>query len=305
MDMDPEDDLPKLIKRNDHSNILRYIQLHELREPDLVIEHGMKLLGGAALDKKQLLLAGDSIRLAALEQICLAAIDLQNHDLAEKSLNQLRLSIPTKSVRFRRLLGRCLESSGDLDGATSIYNEMLKENPSNSVARQRKYAILRAQPKKEVEAMEALNKYLEQNMSDTSAWYEMAQFRLGLADFKGAAYALEEVVLGCPLESPIHCELAEIYATIGGIDNFRLARKHMAQSLELDGSNRRAQFGLVHVSKSFLEAAANASKKNAIDDHEIEVAKELVKYGSELVLKEYQGSKMLKSIQEVMKEYTK
>merc|ERR1712025_389264 len=103
----------------------------------------------------------------------------------------------------------------------------------------------------------------------------MAKFRMTLGDFKGAAYALEEVVLGCPLESSIHCELAEVYATIGGIDNLSLARKHMAQSLELDFRNRRAQFGLVNVSKKFLEAAANATKKNVVDDHEIAVAKEL------------------------------
>jgi len=299
--MGPDEDLPTLIQRSDHLNILRYIRAHELRKPELVVKTGILLLG-EKLDKK--LMGDESARLAALEQICLAAIDINDLDLSDTCLSELRKTISKDSIRFRCLLARCLESSGNLIGAELLYDALLKENPSNLVALQRKYCLLRSQPKKEIEAMEALNKYLEQNMSDTSAWYEMAKFRMTLGDFKGAAYALEEVVLGCPLESSIHCELAEVYATIGGIDNLSLARKHMAQSLELDFRNRRAQFGLVNVSKKFLEAAANATKKNVVDDHEIAVAKELLKFGTEELYKEYEGDALFDAVNSVNKEHT-
>ena len=150
--------------------------------------------------------------------------------------------------------------------------------------------------------MEALNKYLQQAYGDTSAWYEMAQLRLCLGDYSGASFALEEVILGCPSEAKIHLELAECYATIGGVEKLTLARKHMAQALELEPTNRRAQLGLVSVANSYLEEALS-SKKNA-DEYEIQVAKELVRYGAEQALKSYKGTGMFAAVQSLMKEYT-
>lgn len=297
--MGPDEDLPTLIQSKDHLNVLRYVRAHQVRKPELVQEHATALLG-KDLSKT----FGDpSARLGILEQLCLAALDLHDHDLAEKCLSELKVSVSAKdSNRFRRLLGRCLEASGNLEGAEKIYDSMLQNNPSNLVALQRKYAMLKGQPQKEVEAMEALNKYLEQNMADSAGWYEMAKMRMEMADYKGAAYALEEVVLACPLESSIHCELAEVYSTIGGLENLSLARKHMAQSLELDATNKRAQFGLVVAANSYLIESANAPKK-LHDEHEVAVAKELVKYGAEELVKSYKGSSMFSAVKALMDEY--
>ena len=306
--MGPEFDLPTLVKRKDHLQVLRYIRAHELREPNLVVEHGKSLLGDG-LTKS---LDDDASRLAALEQICLASLDLSNHELAEKCLSQLKeigaskKAISPESARFRRLLARCLEASGDYEGATKIYDALLKENPSNLIALQRKYCIARAQNGNKTDkspVISALNDYLGQNMSDTSGWYEMSQLRLSMADYKGAAYALEQVVLGCPLESKIHMQLAEVYATIGGLEHLTLARKHMAQALELNPRNVRAQFGLVSVANQYLEESATASKKG-VDEHETMVAKELVKYGASQVLASYKGGKLFGAVQKVMKDYT-
>lgn len=296
--MGPDEDLPTLIQRQDHLNVLRYLRAHQLREPDLVMEHGLALLG-KDLSKS---VGDESARLGAIEQICLAALDVHDHDLADKCLSKLKESTDKQSNRFRRLLGRCLEAAGDIKGAEALYDDMLQANPANLVALQRKYALLKGQPHKETEAMEALNKYLEQNMADPAGWYEMAQFRLNMADYKGAAYALEEVVLACPLESSLHCELAEVYATIGGLENLTLARKHMAQSLELDASNRRAQFGLVTVANAYLIESENASKK-LHDEHEVAVAKELIKYGATQLLTSYKGCPMFSAVQTLMAEY--
>lgn len=298
--MGPEEDLPSLIKRKDHLEVLRYVRIHELREPKLVVEHGTALLG-TSLSKK---LDDEAARLAALEQICLAALDLDNHDLGELCLSQLKEKVPADSARFRRLLARCLEAAGDLDGADKIYSDLLKENPANSMVLQRKYCIAKAQNKPDKTlVVTALNEYLGQNLSDTSAWYEMAQLRMSLADFKGAAYALEQVVLGCPLESKMHMLLAEVYATLGGLENLILARKHMAQAIELDRSNVRAQFGLVSVANQYLEESALASKKD-VDDHEALVAKELVKFGAAQVLESYKGNPMFATVKKVMTDYT-
>jgi tetratricopeptide (TPR) repeat protein len=299
--MGPGDDLPTLVGRKDHLGVLRYVRAHELREPKLVLEHGQILLGKEFSRG----IGDEETRLAALEQICLAVLDLGKHDVADQCLDQLRKGgVDKDSVRFRRLLARCLEAAGDYDGAGAIYDALLKDNPANLVALQRKYCIARALKLEPEKVIEALNEYLGQNMSDVGGWYEMAQLRMSLCDFKGAAFALEQVVLGSPLDSEMHLLLAEVYATIGGLDNLSLARKHMSQSLELDSSNVRAQFGLVAVANQYLEESAAAGKKE-VDEHEQLVAKELVKYGASQVLKSYKGNKkMFDVVKRVMDDYT-
>ena len=297
--MGPGDNLASLVGSKDHLGVLRYIRSHELREPTLVVEHGQALLG-KDLSKGM----GDTeVLVAALEQICLGSLDIGMHNLADKCLEQLRSNgIEKESVRFRRLLARCLEASGNYDGATKIYDALLADNPANLIALQRKYCIARAKRMEPELVVNALNDYLGQNMSDVSGWYEMAQLRMTLCDFKGAAYALEQVILGSPLDAEMHRMLAEVYATLGGLENLILARKHMSQSLELDSSSVRAQLGLVSVANQYLEESALAGKKD-IDQHEILVAKELVKYGASQVLKSYEGSKMLGIIKRVMDDY--
>lgn len=187
-------------------------------------------------------------------------------------------------------------------GAEIIYDDLLKGNPANLMALKRKYVLLRSQVGKEVEAMEALNAYLKQNMADTSAWYEMSKYCMEIGDYKSAAYALEEVLLGCPLDSNLHCQLGEVYVTLGGLENLKLARKHMAQSLEFDEHNRRALFGLVSASSLYLQESSK-QKKN-IDEHDMEVAKELIKYGADSLLKAYKGTKLHSACQKVLNEKT-
>lgn len=298
--MGPDEDLPTLIQRKDHLNVLRYLRIHQIRQPETAVEHGIALLGPNVSNK----MSDEMVRLAVLEQVLLAAIDVHNMGLAEKCLGEIRNSgIDKESVRFRRLLARCLEADGDGTEAQQIYDSLLQENPANLLALKRNYCILKAQVGKETESMQALNQVLQQNYSDTAAWYEMAQLRLELGDYKGAAFSLQEVLLAVPTDSKIHCELAECYATIGGLENCLLARKHMAQALELDPCNRRAQFGLVVAANAYLQEAESAGKKN-LDEHEVEVAKELVKYGSEQVLESYKGSSMFAASKTLMSEYT-
>jgi hypothetical protein len=110
-----------------------------------------------------------------------------------------------------------------------------------------------------------------------------------------------------------------------------LARKHMAQALELDITNRRALFGLIVTSNDYLVVASQASSKSkkqlaavsasaaddddsknntsaAIHDHEQLVAKELVKFGAEHLLQSYNkgttSSMMFTAVQSLLSEYT-
>lgn len=297
--METDLDLPALILGNDHLNVLRYIRIHQLREPALVLHHGKALLG-ADLDKKRI---KEQARLASIEQICLAAVDYNDSATAELCLHRLNdAGIDKMATRFQMLLARCLEASGDTSGSEVIYNNLLKQNPSNSAALKRKFCLLKAVPGKEVESVEALNAYLQQNYSDTAAWYELSKIKKELGNWKEAVFCLEEVLLATPASSKIHCELAECYTTVGGINNLMSARKHMAAALELDPASLRAQFGLVSISNAYLLEAA--AKKNDADEFEVEVAKELVKYSAEQVLLSYKGSGMLGPVKALMEEYS-
>eukprot|EP00567_Pseudictyota_dubia_P010744 CAMPEP_0197455774 /NCGR_PEP_ID=MMETSP1175-20131217/41594_1 /TAXON_ID=1003142 /ORGANISM="Triceratium dubium, Strain CCMP147" /LENGTH=318 /DNA_ID=CAMNT_0042989715 /DNA_START=38 /DNA_END=994 /DNA_ORIENTATION=+ len=311
-------DLPSLVKRKDHLGVLRHVRTHKLREPDLVVEHGMALLGRDLTKNKpttnpilSLILPSTSALdesewLAALEQLCLASIDVHDDTLANKCLGEIKRVAPSDSARVRWLLGRCLESSGDLAGADEVYDGLLKDNPSNGMALKRKYAILRSQPGKEVESREALNKYLELNSGDAAGWAELGALCHDMGDYRSATYAYEEVVLASPLNSAAHCKLGELYATVGGRNNLKLARKHLAQSLELDPSNVRAMFSLVAAAGEYLQECSKAGKsKREAEEDDVEVAKELVKFGAEKLVKLYHGKgRMAKLVENVMKDLT-
>lgn len=262
--MGPDDDLPTLISRKDHLNVLRSIRVNQLREPELVVEHGTQLLRAPDMRRK---LSDESARLAALEQICLAALDLQQHTLAETCLSRLKETVGNEAIRFRMLLARCLEAADEYAGALEIYDSILQTHPANLLCLKRKYCLAETPELR----MAALNAYLEQAVADASGWFEMAQLRSSLGDARGASFALEEVVLALPLDPSLHVQLAEAYASSSGttstLEDLVLARKRVAQALELDPTNRRAMLGLVTVSHKYLEQAAAQSKNNAVDDH--------------------------------------
>lgn len=302
--MQTDADLPTLVRNKDHLNILRFIRVHALRESDLVVEHG-KALFGNDLDKSG---GCDELsRLAALEQICLAALDAGEPKLAETCLDRLRAAgIAKESVRFRRLLARCLEASGDLSGAELIYESLLKDNPANTVARQRQYCIHRAQVGKEVEAATTLNEYLQHNPTDTGAWLELANLRLQIGDFKGAAYCFEEVLLEAPADASMHCALAECYSTLGQsgkAEYLKLARQHFSQALELDPTSRRAQWGLL-TSANACVVKASSKKDAAVDEHDQMVAAALVKLAAEKLLESYKDTPLFAAVKKSVAEYT-
>ncbi|KAL3797043.1 hypothetical protein ACHAWO_006679 [Cyclotella atomus] len=301
--MGPDEDLPTLLSRNDHLSILRYIRAHKLREPNLVITHGTALLGYNATEPQKsrpTFTLDPANRLAATEQLCMAAIDLGNSPLAQVTLEAILLDVPPESARYRKLQGMHLESIGNYEEATKIYDELLADNPSNGYAAKRKYCVLASQNKQK-EAMQALNEYLEMHPGDIAAWNEMAEACLAVSDFKGASYCYEEVVLGCPLDSNVHMKLGEVYSTAG---DFKLARKHLSQAVLLDGDNLRAWFGLIDAAEGYLEDVErrSAKSKKEVDEESVDVAKELILFGGEKLMGHYRGTKMGKLIASLLKE---
>jgi tetratricopeptide (TPR) repeat protein len=276
-----------------------------------VIRHGQLLLGdqldvGAAHSNNLLLDIlplpfgmDESERLGALEQICIAAMDTQNYPLAQIAIARIA-KVAGSSVRCKRLEGLLLEAHSDAEGALILYNDMIKENPSNYYAMKRKYCVLKA-TMRDVEARDILNQYLEKNGSDLGGWMEMAATCMDVGDYSGAAFCYEELILSNPLDSDLHCSLAECYITAGGKDNLKLARKHMAQSLELDPHNLRAMYGLISAAESYLEIQTQSRSKSSaesrdVDEEDLEVARELIRYGVDEILKSYKGDGPISSL---------
>ncbi|KAL3821938.1 hypothetical protein ACHAXA_004426 [Cyclostephanos tholiformis] len=355
----PEDDLPTLIGRNDHINVLRYIRAHKLRKPRTVVFHGRALLGitndvnddasssgtyPPSFPSSSPSSLGDAERLSALEQVFVSALDVGEISLADRCLDDIRIAVvsggggdpssssSSSSSRYRRLLGMRHESRGEYDDAYALYDEMTNENPSNAHAARRKYCVAHATAatttaaagratagkgddnrRADVIAAKTLDDYLRDRPGDVAAWYEMADVCLSTCDYDGAAYCLEEVVLGCPLDSSVHVRLAEAYCTGGGLANAKLGRKHMAMAVRLDPDNLRAWYGLIASAEGYLEEVDRISKsggKNVggggggnIRDAEgegIEVARELIMLGGGKLVRVYGGSSKMKSIVERM-----
>jgi tetratricopeptide (TPR) repeat protein len=338
----PEEDLSTLIDRHDHLNILRYIRAHKLRESELVVTHGSKLFGITVDDDimnsdsavgiisisssgaKSL---GHAEILAALEQLCIASLDVGNIRLAEACLTAIRGGgdtsssppfVSQSSTRYRKLLGLYLEATGDYDGASSLYTQLLSENPSNSHAAKRQYCILAAQPNKEVEAVACLNEYLVSHPGDVAAWYQMYLVRLSVCDFVGAAFCLEEVILACPLDSNVHTLCGEAYATAGGLSHSKLARKHLAMAIQLNPNNLRAWYGLLSASEGYLEevhrlttttasggsggGGKNGKRVAEEEEESMEVAKEMIKLLGEKLMQVYTDKKMMGIVEIIVRD---
>jgi len=280
----------------------------------------------------------ESERLATLEQLTIAALDTNSPShashsttIAERTLTQIQELVGKESVRYRQLLALFLEHQENYSGALAIYNALVNDNPSNVHALRRKYTILRARQyvvegedgeeggrdvsvvvaRSGVEIRESLNDYLERNASDASAWVEMTKICAEVGDYSGAAYAGEEIVLSAPLNAEAHCALGEWYATVGGRDNWKSARKHFAQSLELDPENNlRALFGLVSAAESFLEdvevagsgSGRKKKKREVVDEEDVEMAKDLLKYGTNKLSSVYKGTPMAGLVEKVLGE---
>lgn len=291
--MNTDADLETLIRRKDHLNVLRYLRVHQLRHPKVVVTHARAFLGhdlrrGAALET-----------LAALEQLCIASLDLNDHDTAQLALDRLvDAGVSRDSARFRRLLALCLHAARDVEGAQRIYQDLLQENPSNLTALQGKYLLHKGQVGHEQEAAQALNDVLQQDPSHLATWFELAQLKMRMGDYKAAAFSLEEILIHTPTDPFIHTLLAECYTTVTGEPHLlSLARKHFCQALELNPEYRRAQWGL-------LLAANRSAATLTKDEHDVQVAQALQHHSAEALQTTYRGSALTNAVQSFTHAFT-
>ena len=121
---------------------------------------------------------------------------------------------------------------------------------------------------------------------DIASWQQLAELHLSRSAFRQAAFCYEELVLINPLNFWFQSRLAEIYATIGGLSNLTAARKHAAQSIELNNrttSNLRAFLTLWAVCNSL-----NQLKQVKNDPEELELNQRLYTFAHAAIVSHYE-----------------
>jgi ER membrane protein complex subunit 2 len=245
--METDDDLPTLIAKQDHVNVLKYIRIHKLRHPELVVQHGTIILGWN--EDGSVKMSVGTKDLTVVEQVCLSALDCQKFTLADRCLQELEREfgiVPppvttestvvasgasgaskeaSSSVRYQLLRGRYYEAKGEMIRAKETYEHILKQNPACNLAWKRQYCLQKSIPNHELESIQCLNDYIQLHAyNDCTAWYELFRQYQELGHWENAIYCLQHVLCTATAmrsadtinRSTLHCELAECYLSLCG-----------------------------------------------------------------------------------------
>ena len=183
-------------------------------------------------------------RWMVLEQVAVAAMDTDRKDIVTSCIQELRNEFGPTSFRVRRLDAMRAEMLEKWDLAHDILDQMLEEDSSNSQVRKRKIAIHRARGE-HTTAINELNKYLEDFMSDGEACMELCELYILQQDYLKAGFCCEELILQNPHNHLYYQKFAEIKYTEGGFENLVLAKNYYCHALKVNPINMRALYGLV------------------------------------------------------------
>ncbi|KAL3889788.1 hypothetical protein ACJMK2_002116 [Sinanodonta woodiana] len=227
------------------------------------------------------------------EQVAIAALDCGRLDIAEECREKLNANFP-RSNRVKRLTGMLLEAEGEYEEAFNLYSEILKDDPTYTMARKRQIAICKEQNNIE-KAIEMLNDYLKTFMTDFDAWMELCDLYLCKQEYPKACFCMEELIMSNPQNHLFHQKYAEIKYTQGGIENMESARAYFAQAAKLNPNSMRAQLGLLLSSIALSKKDPNNSKYAAWAAQQI-----TDKYQTQETKEQIKETKVLESIQNML-----
>lgn len=216
--------------------LLQAMRTHKIRQPELVVLHGGRLL--SECPRK----LGDELW-TVLEQVFLAAIELGADEWRDYCVKKLMKKFPT-SMRVERLKGLYKESLQEWSEATSIYKAILAERPEDTLTHKRLIAMYK-QRGKSGEAIDEINKYLETFCTDPEVWHELGELYIEAGSLQRAVFCFEELLLSNPRSMYHILSYAELLYSTG---DFELSRKYYSLACYLDGASLRALWGLVAVS---------------------------------------------------------
>ena len=190
---------------------------------------------------------------------------------AQELISTLSTQFPG-SLRVKRLEGMMWEAKGETKLASTSYDEILAEDPSNLLALKRHVVLCKSQ-RNYAEAARKLVEYLSTFCSDPEAWLMLHELYLAQQQFKRASFCIEELVLINPMNYIYHLRAAELLYTMGMSDRggsheqLFMARKYFAHALELKPGCLRALYGILLVCAAL--GASTKSKGTKVNSEEL------------------------------------
>ena len=177
------------------------------------------------------------------EKVLIAGLDTNDYDVCENLLEELDNRFPN-SQRIKLLKGLYFEALGKSEEAENIYNEIVKFNDSDLIAKHR--VICSYINKNDLnKAIELLTSHVDIYQADTVAWKQLALLYMITGQFSMACYCIEELILTNPRSYLTYVAYAECQYTIG-VNTIRYldARKYYCYSLMMNSNSLRALLGL-------------------------------------------------------------
>lgn len=259
-----------LIARAGHStngaiDLLQAMRVHKMRQPELVVQHGSRLLTGAP---RRL---GNDVW-TVMEQVFLAAVEIGADDWRDYCFKALTKQFPA-STRVERLKGILLESEGKTAEAKKTYQAILTEKPEDMLTHKRLIALVKGKGKM-TEAVEELNKYLDVFSTDAEAWHELAAIYIDAGSMQRAIYCWEELLVNNKRSLYHILTYAELMYSVG---DFEVSRKYYSMACYLDGEGNcpRALWGLLAVNMALAEKDKGNEKMGQLHTFTIERLKKL------------------------------
>jgi len=196
-----------------------------------------------------------------LEQVVVAGFDTHRNDIVDICLKELSTMFDTdSSLRMRRLFAMKMEMQEEFDAALEILNSIIDEDDSNSQARKRKIAILKAQGENQ-KAISELVKYLKDFMADGEGWMELCDLYILEQDYAKAAFCCEELILQHPHNHLYYQRYAEIRYTQGGVEYLEMAKVYYSHAIKINANNMRSLYGLLLTSTQLASSPKCVAQK--------------------------------------------
>jgi len=222
-------------------DLLQFMRLHKVHQPELVLLHGGELL--SKYPRK----LGNELW-TVTEQVFLAACTAGHDEWRDYCLHALVHQWPN-SHRVERLKGIYQESKQNYAEAKKIYIKITTDKPEDTITRKRLIAMHKQQGHID-KAIEDINKYLETFSTDSEVWHELAELYIEAGSLSRAVYCFEELMLSNPRSLYHILTYAELLYSVG---DYELSRKYYSLACYLDGGCLRALWGLLAVNMNLAE----------------------------------------------------
>jgi len=231
-----------------------------------------------------------------LEQVVVAGFDTHRIDVVDICLKELSTMFDTESsLRMRRLFAMKMEMQEEFDAAMEILNSIIDEDDSNSQARKRKIAILKAQGENQ-KAISELVKYLKDFMADGEAWMELCDLYILEQDYAKAAFCCEELILQHPHNHLYYQRYAEIRYTQGGVEHLEMAKVYYSHAIKINPENMRSLYGLLLTSTQLASSPKCVAQKKKEYQKSILWASNQIKKQYEAKLKQSPPPQLLEGL---------